>query len=224
MGLGKTVQITALLAAHFGLTGGEEDRDRKWKNKHLQGGDCEKAVLVVCPASVQSNWKIEITRWTHLNVEIATTGASVSDFVHQARNGQIDVLIMSYDRARLAIDRGILSGFSAASPIKDRRKAKRGVVVDAESDGSGDEFSMSMNVGAAAESDMFSESERPAHDPFSPAPWAMLVCDEVHEVRGNNNKVRCAVYLRLAFTGLGVIYVLCCVGAGILPAVLLQWN
>ena len=74
MGLGKTVQVAALLAAHFGLTGGEADTRRKWARRHAQGGDNDQAVLVVCPSSVAANWYDELTRWTHLNVRIVERG------------------------------------------------------------------------------------------------------------------------------------------------------
>jgi len=98
MGLGKTVQTTAFLIAVLGKKATAEDicsvadlAERKNKKK---------PILIVAPASLLLQWRSELLVWSFFHIHVCT-GATKLEAVEKAQNGELEVLIASYETYRV---------------------------------------------------------------------------------------------------------------------------
>lgn len=106
MGLGKTIQVAALLLAIFGKTGRKlEDqannrlrrrRETEEKSKLLSAVSTDsfkkwtRPCLIVCPASVIDNWRDELSRWGYFLVShlLGSQEGGCLEVIEDARQGQ----------------------------------------------------------------------------------------------------------------------------------------
>jgi SWI/SNF-related matrix-associated actin-dependent regulator 1 of chromatin subfamily A len=79
MGVGKTIQVIGTINADTNI----------------------RTVLLVCPASLRTNWRRELSRWLTREADITVLE---SDSVPAATEGRLQVLVTSYERARKLYD------------------------------------------------------------------------------------------------------------------------
>ena len=84
MGLGKTVQIAALLVAYFGKTGHERLdqkvlKDVRYRRAALSKPHEAKSVLILCPSVLVDNWMRELARWGVFRVVERTDYGAAAD-------------------------------------------------------------------------------------------------------------------------------------------------
>ncbi|KAK3909238.1 DNA excision repair protein ERCC-6-like 2 [Frankliniella fusca] len=109
MGLGKTIQAIAFMSAVLQMKGTKEDMLRHCPDyiRFDSAPNVEvpsvSPVLIVCPASLVENWFDELTTWGYFKVFKMTSG-NKSNLVTRARQNQYDVLIVSFEAARLSIE------------------------------------------------------------------------------------------------------------------------
>ncbi|KAI0312226.1 P-loop containing nucleoside triphosphate hydrolase protein [Amylostereum chailletii] len=119
MGLGKTIQVISFLSAIMHKTGTPKDIDRRRKHvSRIQDGrewrehrklpppDASwPTALVIVPSSVVGVWAREFPKWGYFEVGVYTGTADKRDEVlNDFKLGRLDVVITSFDIARLAID------------------------------------------------------------------------------------------------------------------------
>jgi SWI/SNF-related matrix-associated actin-dependent regulator 1 of chromatin subfamily A len=75
MGVGKTIQVVGVLNADPSI----------------------RTALIVCPASLRTNWRRELGRWLTREADVVVLD---SDQVPAATEGRLQVLVVSYERAR----------------------------------------------------------------------------------------------------------------------------
>ncbi len=88
MGLGKTIQVLSMLLSV--------------KEENISNGEKNACSLIVCPASLVYNWQHELQKFTPLlNCSLAIgTKAEREKITAEIENGDVDVLITSYDLLR----------------------------------------------------------------------------------------------------------------------------
>jgi len=103
--MGKTIQMTSLMLAIFDKTGTYED---KVQNRLRRSKDCvfdargrrdgyPPPCLVVCPASVVSNWLKELKMWGHFLQDNLDGSKNASKIFRDIGRGHLDVVVTSYD-------------------------------------------------------------------------------------------------------------------------------
>ena len=97
MGLGKTVQVIAFLAAAYGKTGDERDKKRMRKSRKDKSERWYPRTLILCPGTLMSNWQDELNRWGwwHVDVYHGST-ASKEAAISAAQSGRIEIMITTY--------------------------------------------------------------------------------------------------------------------------------
>ncbi|XP_030852582.1 DNA excision repair protein ERCC-6-like 2 [Strongylocentrotus purpuratus] len=109
MGLGKTVQVIAFIAALLGLTGGKEDLERRLpeflqkESPQKYSSKKPKTFLIICPNSVLYNWLDEFETWTHCIVA-RYHGKERDDTLRRAMRGRLDAVLTTYETYRLYQD------------------------------------------------------------------------------------------------------------------------
>lgn len=108
-GLGKTIQVIALLLAMFGKTGSPIDITANRKKRKIgfltnRGNPHPPPCLIICPASVVTNWGNELNKWGYFLIEELGSYDDVSAAVNKARDGRCDVVLGSYAKLRRNID------------------------------------------------------------------------------------------------------------------------
>ena len=97
MGLGKTVQVIAFLAAAFGKTGDERDKKRMRKSRKDKPERWYPRTLIICPGTLMANWQDELNRWGWWHVDIYHGSAASKDAaISAARSGRIEIMITTY--------------------------------------------------------------------------------------------------------------------------------
>ncbi|KAF5732568.1 switch 2 [Tripterygium wilfordii] len=96
MGLGKTIQTIAFLAAVFGKDGEYGDSIRLEANEVQKRGH----VLIICPSSVIHNWESEFSKWANFSVALYH-GANRELIVQKLEAHEVEVLITSFDSYRI---------------------------------------------------------------------------------------------------------------------------
>lgn len=177
MGLGKTTQIVSRIVDYKM----KEEDDAKRKETKKFG----KATLVVCPASVVTQWQAEMKKMAPSLRVLAHHGASRSK--DGARLAQYDVVITSYNTlsAEWKNHDGISNKDDSA---KGKGKAKS--VESEESEDSEDDF-----VAAARRL----KAKKVKAAPKKPAalferPWLRVVLDEAHTIKSRNTQGAKACY------------------------------
>ena len=94
MGLGKTVQVAAFLIVAFGKTGDARDAKRMRKMRRAEAPWYPR-VLIVCPATLMSNWATELARWGWWHVDIFH-GNHKDDVLQAATSGRLEIMITTY--------------------------------------------------------------------------------------------------------------------------------
>ena len=97
MGLGKTVQVIAFLAAAYGKTGDERDKKRMRKSRKDK---CERwypRTLILCPGTLIANWQDELNRWGWWHVDIYHGSTACKEAaISAAQSGRIEIMITTY--------------------------------------------------------------------------------------------------------------------------------
>ncbi|XP_011085388.1 switch 2 isoform X2 [Sesamum indicum] len=93
MGLGKTIQTIAFLAAVFGK-GSEPDLTPQ-KGKLKKG-----PVLIICPSSVILNWESEFSKWSTFSVSVYH-GPNRDLIMDKLEANDVEILITSFDTYRI---------------------------------------------------------------------------------------------------------------------------
>ena len=97
MGLGKTIQVISFLTAAFGKTGDERDRKRRRK-KRRSGAAWYPRALIICPASLITNWCEELDRWGWWDVYEYHGSASLrKSALDAAKSGSAEIMLTTYD-------------------------------------------------------------------------------------------------------------------------------
>ena len=118
MGLGKTVQVVALLAAMYRKTNTSLDRRAlKLRRRALEQSEREDLdeedpmtvfrrspsarvpTLILCPASVVSQWARELETWGYFSTLVVTTldaGAEREEAISEVRRGYYEIVLSSY--------------------------------------------------------------------------------------------------------------------------------
>ncbi|XP_051136079.1 switch 2 isoform X2 [Andrographis paniculata] len=95
MGLGKTIQIIAFLAAVYGKGLEPESASDKGKQTEKKG-----PVLIICPSSIIVNWENEISRWSTFNASVYH-GPNRDLILDKLKLDSVEILITSFDTYRL---------------------------------------------------------------------------------------------------------------------------
>lgn len=98
MGLGKTVQIAALLAAIFKKKGTTVDRT-ELRLKRREGSGNGTCALVVAPASVMDNWERELKKWGYFEVRKLGSGGDEEvrqAVIENAGEGKVEIILVSH--------------------------------------------------------------------------------------------------------------------------------
>eukprot|EP00117_Sycon_ciliatum_P038425 scpid14362/ scgid0364/ Putative DNA repair and recombination protein RAD26-like len=109
MGLGKTVQVIAFIAAVLGKTNTRFDVQPKFqcfgnaRRPETAPAAYSGVFLVVTPASVLYNWEEEIKTWTHLKSRVLH-GSQRTEAMELARTGSVDIILTTYDTAKLNLE------------------------------------------------------------------------------------------------------------------------
>lgn len=119
MGMGKTVQIAALLNALFYKTGSIDDKSLMKEKRHGTLSDSPtallsnydqsvrrwyalaKPVLIVCPKSLVANWRKELETWGFFLLEELTSLSSPevnNDIIKRAKQRRVEVILLSYSQ------------------------------------------------------------------------------------------------------------------------------
>ena len=102
MGLGKTIQVIAFLAAAFGKTGDERDAKRMRKMRRLAEDRWYPRILLICPGTLMSNWVSELNRWGWWNTFIYHGQSGQKEAALQAaKAGRLEIMITTYSTYRL---------------------------------------------------------------------------------------------------------------------------
>ncbi|KAG9000040.1 hypothetical protein FRB90_011885, partial [Tulasnella sp. 427] len=175
MGLGKTTQIVSRIVDYKM----KEDDEAKLKEAKKFG----KTTLVVCPASVVTQWQAEIKKMAPTLRVLAHHGASRSK--DGTRLAQHDVVITSYPTLSAE-----WKNYDGVSNNDDSSGKGKGKPVESESEDSEDDF-------VAAAKRLKAKKVKAA--PKKPAalferPWLRIVLDEAHTIKGRNTQGAKACY------------------------------
>lgn len=178
MGLGKTTQIVSRIVDYKM----KEDDDVKRKETKKYG----KTTLVVCPASVVTQWEAEIKKMAPGLRVLAHHGSSRSK--DGARLAQFDVVMTSYQT--LSAEWKNHDGTSNKDDAAAKGKGKSKAVESDESEDSEDDF-------VAAAKRLKAKKVKAA--PKKPAalferPWLRVVLDEAHTIKGRTTQGAKACY------------------------------
>ncbi|EMD35017.1 hypothetical protein CERSUDRAFT_139806 [Gelatoporia subvermispora B] len=117
MGLGKTIQVISFLSAIMKKRGNVRDVDRRRNHvSHLQDVSTRwkerrrlpypnktwPTCLIIAPSSVVGNWEREFETWGYFEVGIYT-GAARAEVLNDFKLGRLDVVITSFETARMDI-------------------------------------------------------------------------------------------------------------------------
>lgn len=106
MGLGKTVQIISFLSAIMRKTGTYLDHQRR--KRTIREGVMDMSprhwptALIICPKSLISNWSRELDTWGYFEYAVWKSD-NWRDVQQKFIHGYLDLMIVSYDVARLDI-------------------------------------------------------------------------------------------------------------------------
>ncbi|XAO27602.1 hypothetical protein I312_106458 [Cryptococcus bacillisporus CA1280] len=106
MGLGKTVQVISFLSAIMRKTGTYVDHQRR--KRIIREGVVDMSprhwptALIICPKSLISNWSRELDTWGYFEYAVWKSD-NWRDVQQKFVNGYLDLMIVSYDVARLDI-------------------------------------------------------------------------------------------------------------------------
>ncbi|KAG9021750.1 hypothetical protein FS837_007005, partial [Tulasnella sp. UAMH 9824] len=178
MGLGKTTQIVSRIVDYKM----KEDDDVKRKETKKYG----KTTLVVCPASVVTQWEAEIKKMAPGLRVLAHHGASRSK--DGARLAQFDVVMTSYQT--LSAEWKNHDGISNKDDASAKGKGKSKVVESDESEESDDDF-----VAAAKRLKAKKVKAAPKkHAALFERPWLRVVLDEAHTIKSRTTQGAKACY------------------------------
>ncbi|KAH8920948.1 hypothetical protein BT69DRAFT_371018 [Atractiella rhizophila] len=114
MGLGKTIQVIAFLAAIMGKTGhAEQDisrlqRIKEWENEgepgEMMATTLGKTALILCPTSVTYQWLGELRTWGYFDAIVLRDHQTGIQEMKQFRRGRTEIVICGTDYARAHID------------------------------------------------------------------------------------------------------------------------
>ena len=97
MGLGKTVQVVAFLAAVLEKTCTIDDEERT-------SSATGRAVLLVVPTSVLHQWQHELSVWAYFMVSSITKASEVESAMNKVQAGSTEVVLVGYDRFRISVE------------------------------------------------------------------------------------------------------------------------
>lgn len=111
MGLGKTIQVIGFLAAIMGKRGDIQDQDRRL-NAFRSGRMDAKGVadalwptcLILVPQSVTGNWLSELDTWGYFEHGVYGSESARTGVLRKFESGQLDVLVVSHEFAKLHIE------------------------------------------------------------------------------------------------------------------------
>lgn len=106
MGLGKTVQVISFLSAIMRKTGTYVDHQRRKRTIRESAVDVSPrhwpTALIICPKSLISNWCRELDIWGYFEYAVWKSD-NWRDVQQKFLHGYLDLMIVSYDVARLDI-------------------------------------------------------------------------------------------------------------------------
>jgi SNF2 family DNA or RNA helicase len=102
VGLGKTVQVSALLAAILEKKGLEQDKIdlRRGRIIGMSARSRGRGVIIVMPASVVKNWERELKKWGHFSIRILDSKSldeareAVAD---DLASGKVEVILVNHN-------------------------------------------------------------------------------------------------------------------------------
>lgn len=104
MGMGKTIQVIALLLAIFCKHGNNRDlRENRRRRGLKSAAGFPPPCLVVAPSSVVANWGNELRTWGHFMFKCCHGKESVEQALEELRNGHLEVLVIGYSQMTINV-------------------------------------------------------------------------------------------------------------------------
>jgi len=104
MGMGKTIQVIALLLAIFRKQGNSRDLRENRRRRGLKSGEgYPPPCLVVVPSSVVANWGKELSIWGHFMFTCCHSKSSVEQALAELRQGHLEVLVIGYSQMTINV-------------------------------------------------------------------------------------------------------------------------
>jgi len=104
MGMGKTIQVIALMLVIFRKHGDSRDlRENRRRRELKSGAGYPPPCLVVAPSSVVANWGSELRTWGHFMFTCCHSKESVEQALEELHKGHLEVLVIGYSQMTINV-------------------------------------------------------------------------------------------------------------------------